>query len=79
MGILFIGGTFMRRFYLFLTVVLFLFFSCANNIADNKNDLAAMLILQNLQKKKLQIQQLSTVLLQLIQEIQNLVLQMLLQ
>ena len=40
----------MRRFYLFLTVVLFLFFSCANNIADNKNDLAAMLILQNLQK-----------------------------
>ena len=52
MGILFIGGTFMRRFYLFLTVVLFLFFSCANNIADNKNDLAAMLILQNLQKKE---------------------------
>lgn len=42
----------MRRFYLFLTVVLFLFFSCANNIADNKNDLAAMLILQNLQKKE---------------------------
>lgn len=42
----------MRRFYLLLTVVLFLFFSCANNIADNKNDLAAMLILQNLQKKE---------------------------
>lgn len=42
----------MRRFYLFLTVVLFLFFSCANNIADNKNDLAAMLILQNLQNKE---------------------------
>lgn len=29
-----------------------MFFSCANNIADNKNDLAAMLILQNLQKKE---------------------------
>lgn len=42
----------MRRFYLYLTVVLFLFFSCANNIADNKNDLAAMLILQNLQNKE---------------------------